>query len=94
MRCELLDDREVARGVPISKGRITLASWKDEYARGKVVYIVDLKDGYPISDYMIDGEKRVLEFLMPICYPKKPNRVTMTLRNTIFISLSGECHVD
>ena len=36
----------------------------------------------------------MLEFLVPILYPKKYVRVTMTMDNTIFGALTGECKVD
>lgn len=36
----------------------------------------------------------MLEFLVPILYPEKPSRVTVTIRNTIFGSLSKEHVVD
>ena len=38
--------------------------------------------------------KRVLEFLVPLLYPEKPTRVTITVGNTIFGALSGERPVD
>jgi hypothetical protein len=62
--------------------------------RGKFEHNVDPKDGYPIPDCINAREKRVLEFLVPIFYPEKPNRVTVTLGNTIFGSLSEEQAVD
>ena len=38
--------------------------------------------------------KQVLEFLIPILYPKKPTRVTVTVGNTIFRALLGDRLVD
>ena len=36
----------------------------------------------------------MLEFLIPILYPEKPTRVTVTVGNTIFGALLGEQRVD
>ena len=36
----------------------------------------------------------MLEFLIPILYPEKPTRVTVTVGNTIFGALLGERKVD
>ena len=36
----------------------------------------------------------MLEFLIPILYPEKPTRVTVTVGNTIFGALLGEWKVD
>ena len=38
--------------------------------------------------------RRVLEFLVPLLYPEKPTRVTITMGNIIFGALSGERPVD
>lgn len=70
------------------------ASQKDKYVRGKFSHNVNPKDGYPILDCTIGREKRVLEFLVRIFYPKKPNQITVTFENTIFGSLSGERPID
>ena len=42
------------------------------------------KDGYAVSDCKDFRAKQVLEFLIPIMYPEKPTRVTMTVGNTIW----------
>ena len=52
------------------------------------------KDGYAISDYDDFWAKQVLEFLIPILYPEKPTRVTVTVRNTVFGALLGDQLVD
>ena len=52
------------------------------------------KDGHAIVDCKYPRVKRVLEFLVPLLYPEKPTRVTITVRNTIFGALSGERPVD
>ena len=51
-------------------------------------------DGYAIADCRDPRVRRVLEFLVPLLYPEKPTRVTITVGNTIFGALSGERPVD
>ena len=46
-----------------------------------------------MSDCIDPREKRVLEFVIPILYPKKLNRVTKEVGNTVFGALSGEYKV-
>lgn len=79
---------------PFRPGGSGLASRKDDFARTKFAHSVDPKDGYPLKDCLIEREKMVLEFLVPILHPEKPNRVTITIGNTIFGALSGEREVD
>ena len=55
---------------------------------------VNPKDGYAVADCKDPRIKRVLEFLVPLLYPKKPTRVTIMVGNTIFEALSGERPVD
>ena len=55
---------------------------------------VNPKDGYAVVDCKDPRVKRVLEFLVPLLYPEKPTRVTITVGNTIFGALSGERPVD
>ena len=55
---------------------------------------VNPKDGYAVVDCKDLRVKRVLEFLVPLLYPEKPTRVTITVGNTIFGALSGERPVD
>ena len=55
---------------------------------------VNPKNGYAVADYKDPRVKRVLEFLVPLLYPEKPTRVTITVGNTIFGALSGERPVD
>ena len=55
---------------------------------------VNPKDGYAVVDCKDSRAKRVLEFLVPLLYPEKPTRVTITVGNTIFGALSRERLVD
>ena len=55
---------------------------------------VNPKNGYAVVDCKDPRVKRVLEFLVPLLYPEKPTRVTITVGNTIFGALSGEKPVD
>ena len=41
-----------------------------------------------MNDYVDPRERRALEFIVPILYSKKPNRVTKIVGNTIFGTLS------
>jgi hypothetical protein len=52
------------------------------------------KDRYAIEDCKDPRHKRLLAFLIPIVYPEKPNRVTVTWGNTIFEALSGSRKVN
>jgi hypothetical protein len=47
------------------------------------------KDGYSIEDCKDPRHRRLLAFLVPIVYPEKPNRITVTWGNTIFGALNG-----
>jgi hypothetical protein len=47
------------------------------------------KDRYAIGDCTNARHRRVLGFLVPILYPEKPNRITVTMGNTIFGALNG-----
>ena len=52
------------------------------------------KDRFAIADCEDSRAKRLLEFLIPILYPEKPTRVTVTVGNTIIGALLGERKVD
>ena len=53
-----------------------------------------MRDRYAISKYKDVRARQVLEFLIPILYPKKPTWVTITIENMIFGALSDEQSVD
>ena len=71
-----------------------MASRTDRFIDGKFSGRVNPKDGYAVVDCKESRARRVLEFLVPLLYPKKPTRVTITVGNTIFGALSGERPVD
>ena len=71
-----------------------MASRTDRFIDGMFFGRVNPKDGYAVADYKDPRVKRVLEFLVPLLYPEKPMRVTITVGNTIFGALSGERPVD
>jgi hypothetical protein len=71
-----------------------MANRKDEFIRDKFRGTVNPKDGFAIEDCIDDRHRRLLAFLVPVLHPEKPTRVTITLGNTIFGSLSGERKVD
>ena len=66
----------------------------DRFIDGMFSGCVNPKDGYAVADCKDPRVKRVLEFLVPLLYPEKPTRVTITVGNTIFGALSGERPVD
>ena len=55
---------------------------------------INPKDGHAIADCVDPREKRVLEFVMLILYPKKPSHVILTMGNTIFGALSRDRKVN
>ena len=70
------------------------ASRTDKYIVGQFSKSVNPKDGYVVSDCDDFRAKQVLEFLIPIMYPEKPTRVTVTVGNTMFGALLGDRPVD
>jgi hypothetical protein len=66
-----------------------LAGRKDEYVKDCFKELPNPKDGYDIEDCKDPRHRRMLAFLAPIIYPDKPNRITVTLGNTIFGALIG-----
>ena len=71
-----------------------MASRTDRFIDGMFAGRVNPKDGYAVADCRDPRVRRVLEFLVPLLYPEKPTRVTITVGNTIFGALSGERPVD
>ena len=76
------------------RGGEGMASRTDRFIDGMFSGRVNPKDGYAVVDCRDPRVKRVLEFLVPLLYPEKPTRVTITVGNTIFGALSGERPVD
>jgi hypothetical protein len=72
-----------------SKGGGGLAGRKDEYVKDCFKDLLSPKDGYSIEDCKDPRHGRLLAFLVPIMYPEKPNRITVTWGNTIFGALNG-----
>jgi hypothetical protein len=72
-----------------STGGGGLAKRKDEYVKDCFQELSSPKDGYAIEDCTDARHRRVLAFLIPILYPEKPNRITVTMGNTIFRALNG-----
>jgi len=71
-----------------------MAGRKEDYYRGKFRGVVNPKDGYAVEDCIDARHRRLLAFLIPILYPDKPTRVTITLGNLIFGALTGKRRVD
>jgi hypothetical protein len=81
-------------GLPLQQGQWRiggggLACRKNEYGKDYFKDLLSPKDGYSIEDCKDPRHRRLLAFLVPIVYPKKPNRITVTWRNTIFRALNG-----
>jgi hypothetical protein len=72
-----------------STGSGGLAGRKDEYVKDCFKDLPSPKDGYSIEDCKDPRHMRLLAFLVPIVYPEKPNRITITWDNTIFGALNG-----
>jgi hypothetical protein len=72
-----------------STGGGGLAGRKDKYVKDWFKELPSPKDGYAIEDCTDPRHRRVLAFLVPILYPEKPNRITVTMGNTIFGALNG-----
>ena len=60
------------------------ASRTNKYIVGQFSKSVNPKDVYAVNDCNDFRAKQVLEFLIPILYPEKPTRVTVTVGNTMF----------
>ena len=71
-----------------------MASRTNQFIDGRFSGRVNPKDRYAVVDCKEPRARRVLEFLVPLLYPEKPTRVTITVGNTIFGALSGERPVD
>ena len=76
------------------RGGEGMASRTDRFIDGMFAGRVNPKDGYAVADCKDPRVRRVLEFLVPLLYPEKPTRVTITVGNTIFGALSGKRPVD
>ena len=76
------------------RGGEGMASRTDRFIDGIFSGRVNPKDGYAVADCRDPRVRRVLEFLVPLLYPEKPTRVTITVGNTIFGALSEERPVD
>ena len=55
---------------------------------------VNPMDGFVVSECKEVRARKVLEFLVPFLYPKKPTRISITVGNTIFRAFSRERPVD
>ena len=76
------------------RGGEGMASRTDRFNDGMFAGRINPKDGYAVANCRDPRVRRVLEFLVPLLYPEKPTRVTITVGNTIFGALSGERPVE
>ena len=77
-----------------ARGGKGMASRTNQFIDGRFSSRVNPKNGYVVVDCKEPRTRRMLEFLVPLLYPEKPTRVTITVGNTIFGALSGERPVD
>ena len=61
----------------------------DKYVDGKFSIQKNPKDGHAITNCVDPSEWKVLEFVVQIPYLEKPNRIAVTVGNTIFGAFSG-----
>ena len=71
-----------------------LTNRKDDYAKDQFSGRIDAKEGYSIADCKDARARAVLAFLIPVFYPEKPTRVTVTWANTLLGSFQGKREVD
>ena len=60
----------------------------DKLIEDKFLTTINPKNEHVVGDCIDPRDKRVLEFVVPILYLEKPNRITLTVDNTIFGALS------
>ena len=65
----------------------------EKWVDGNFETTINPKDGHAVSDCIDPKERRVLDFVIPILYLEKPNRVTKEVGNTVFGALSREYKV-
>ena len=71
-----------------------LTNRKDDFARVMFDEKVDAKEGYSVEDIKDKCARAIIAFLLPIFYPEKPHRLTITWANTIISSFQGKREVD
>ena len=84
----------MGRSIRFPEGGINGGGKTDRWIDGKFWSPINSKDGHAADDCVNPREHRILEFVVPIIYPKKPKQVTKVVRNTISGSLSGEYKVN
>ena len=85
-----LDSEYLGQGLRVpERSRSRVAGRKDGLFVGNFRGDVDPKEGLHPANCRNPRERRVLEFLMPILYPEKPKRISLTMANTLFGALSG-----
>ena len=86
-----MDSSRLEEGIRVSDQR---RGHGDTDAEGKFANPSHPKDGYSLLECTNLRARWVLEFLVPILYPEKPTRVTVTMGNTIFGAYTREWEVD
>ena len=65
----------------------------DRWIDGKFRSPINSKDGHAVDDCIDPRERRILEFVVPILYLEKQNRVTKEVGKTVFGAMAGEYKV-
>ena len=86
-----MDSGSLAEGLWLSDPGRTRG---ENFAEDKFANPLHPKNGYPLPECKDPRARRMLEFVVPILYPKKPARVTVTVGNTIFGAYTGKREVD
>ena len=71
-----------------------MAIRRKKFVENKFTHLPYSKDGYSLPDCKDLRAKKVLEFLIPIFYPKKSAMITIIVGKTIFEAYIGEQVVD
>ena len=79
-RPETWDAEKWKEAYGFSAGGEGFASRTDKFIGRKFRNAANPKDGFAIADCEDSTAKRMLEFLIPILYPEKPTRVTVTVK--------------
>ena len=66
----------------------SMAGRINKHVDGKFCTSINPKDGHAVANCVDPRERKVLEFVVSILYPEKLSRVTLTVGNTIFGTLS------
>ena len=93
-RSKQVDNGGMAQGLRLPNLGQGDGDTRGKVVEGKLSHPLHPKDGYALPDCKDPKAKRVLKFLIPTLYQEKPDRIMVTIGNTIFGTLIGEREVD